>query len=171
MSKEVEGNLHAKTSSICLAILVYRTPSCDRHRQTETDRQTQGHSVYRVSIASRRSNPIERNTGVAGAGDKGENFSSPGGMRLLVSAKSSREPNRTSRIDDRQQVPVAVIGWRAEKCSALKTTHGTGHWPSWDALQVLARASAPNTQCQDCETLRIPPLMSKRTIRIPDEGW
>ena len=28
-----------------------RTPTCDRHRQTDTDSQTHGHGIYRESIA------------------------------------------------------------------------------------------------------------------------
>ena len=40
-----------------------RTPTCDRHRhrQTDTDRQTHGHSIYRASIASRGKNESELN--------------------------------------------------------------------------------------------------------------
>ena len=48
-------------------------------------------------------------------------------------------------------VEFVLSRWRRAKAEFCRTRHG---------LAV----------CCDCETFRIPSLMSKRTIRIPDEG-
>jgi len=39
------------------------------------------------------------------------------------------------------------------------------------SLRTHAPTQRTRAAALDSETFRIPPLMSKRTIRIPDEGW
>ena len=42
----------------------------------------------------------------------------------------------------------------------------------WDYIDNRAADDCRLLQslCDDCETFRLPPLMPKKTIRIPDEG-
>ena len=44
------------------------------------------------------------------------------------------------------------------------------YYRRWTALRVASAEKKDMSTCDDCETFRIPPLMSTRTIRIPDEG-
>jgi len=67
----------------------------------------------------------------------------------------------------------ASIGWRRGVVVNVvrrmnKVTHTSG--PVSTGMGDRLRAGIPSRYVTDYETFRAPPLISKRTIRIPDEG-
>ena len=54
-----------------------------------------------------------------------------------------------------------MADWRGRK----------GRWINRSHVITATNEERPTRHtCRDCETFRIPPLVSKRTIRVPDDG-